>query len=273
MKNYSRLFEYAKPYLTYALSNAVFNLFYAFFNVLSILVFIPTLGILFGTQEAVTTAPTFEGIGSLKPFLEQQLNYYITQQALESDEVQALVAIVLISALIFFLKNIFRYLAAYALSFLRTGMVKDLQDKLYSTLIELPLGYTKSKRKGDLIARMTADVKEVEQSIISSFETISREPFTIVLVLVSMFVLSWQLTVFVMLFFPIAGFIIARVGKSLKAQSLKAQQETGVFLSFFEETLGKLLVIKSFTAEKALKSNFERSTSQLKKIMNRVIQR
>jgi ATP-binding cassette, subfamily B, bacterial MsbA len=273
MKNYKRLLRYAKPYFNFALANAAFNLVYALFNVLSILVFIPTLGILFGTQEPVSTAPTYDGIGSLKNYLEQQLNYFITIQSEQSDEVQALAAIVLLSALIFLLKNIFRYLAAYVLSFLRTGIVKDLQDQLYQKLIELPLSYTKSKRKGDLIARMTSDIKEVEQSIINSLETISREPFTIVLVLLSMFVLSWQLTLFVLLFFPVAGFIIARVGKSLKAQSLKAQQETGVFLSFFEETLGKLLVIKSFTAENAFKSKFEQSTKNLRGIMNRVIQR
>ncbi|MGA0154327.1 MAG: ABC transporter ATP-binding protein [Flavobacteriaceae bacterium] len=273
MKNYTRLLEYARPYLNFALANAVFNLLYALFNVLSILVFIPTLGILFGTQEPVYTAPTYSGIGSLKSYLEQQLNYFITTQSEQTDEVQALVAIVLLSALIFLLKNVFRYLAAYVLSFLRTGIVKDLQDQLYNKLVELPLSYTKSKRKGDLIARMTSDVKEVEQSIINSFETISREPFTIVLVMLSMFVLSWQLTLFVLLFFPVAGFIIARVGKSLKAQSLRAQQETGVFLSFFEETLGKLLVIKSFTAEQSFKRKFEHSTKKLSQIMNRVIQR
>ena len=112
--------------------------------------------------------------------------------------------------------------------------------------------------KGDLIARMTADVKEVEQSIINSFETLSREPFTILLVLASMLVLSWQLTLFVLLFFPVAGFIIARVGKTLKAQSLKAQQETGLLLSFFEETLGKLMVIKSFTAEPYFNQKFNK---------------
>jgi subfamily B ATP-binding cassette protein MsbA len=273
MENYKSLLRYAKPYLNFALANATFNVLYALFNVLSILVFIPTLGILFGTQEPVITAPTYDGIGSLKNYLEQQLNYFITTQSEQSDEVQALVAIVLLSALIFLLKNVFRYLAAYVLSFLRTGIVKDLQDQLYQKLMELPLSYTKSKRKGDLIARMTSDIKEVEQSIIHSLETITREPFTIVLVLLSMFVLSWQLTLFVLLFFPLAGFIIARVGKSLKAQSLKAQQETGVFLSFFEETLGKLLVIKSFTAENAFKSKFENSTKNLRGIMNRVIQR
>ena len=97
----------------------------------------------------------------MKSYLEQQLNYFITTQSEQSDEVQALVAIVLLSALIFLLKNVFRYLAAYVLSFLRTGIVKDLQDQLYNKLVELPLSYTKSKRKGDLIARMTSDVKEV----------------------------------------------------------------------------------------------------------------
>lgn len=273
MKEYKRLLGYANPYLGSAVANAVFNILYAVFNVLSILIFIPTLGILFGTQPRVTEPPQFQGIGSIKNFIEQQLNYFITARAEQSDEVGALLAIVLLSGIIFLLKNTFRYLAAYALSFLRTGMVKDLQDHLYRKLLALPLSFSKQKRKGDLIARMTADVKEVEQSIINSFETLSREPFTILLVLASMLVLSWQLTLFVLLFFPVAGFIIARVGKTLKAQSLKAQQETGLLLSFFEETLGKLMVIKSFTAEPYFNQKFNRSTSNLREIMNRVIQR
>ena len=128
-------------------------------------------------------------------------------------------------------------------------MVKDLQDKLYHKTVDLPIAFFSEKRKGDLLARMTSDVKEVENSIINSLEALVREPITIVIVLISMLLISAQLTLFVFLFLPVAGFLISAVGKRLKAQSLAAQKETGTFLSFLEETLSGLKVIKAFNAE------------------------
>lgn len=268
-----KIFSYALPYRKMAGLNVVFNLLYAVFNVMSILVFIPTLGILFGTEERVTERPTFSGMTDLKSYVLDNLSFFLTQKTEEEGPVSALVLICILSIGIFFMKNLFRYLAMYVLTFLRTGMVKDLQDHLYEKVLQLPLGYFSEQRKGDLMARMTADVKEVEISIINSLESLVREPITIVIVLFTMLSLSWELTLFVFLFLPVAGFLISAVGKRLKAQSLQAQREQGMFLSFLEETLGSLKVVKGFTAEAAFLAKFRESTSRFAGIMTSVLKR
>lgn len=271
--SFRQVLGYIRPYKKSAYANIGFNIGYALFNVLSILIFIPTLGILFGTQPDVDQMPLYEGIADLKPYLENRLNYELTRQAKNHGPTSALLIIVLLSAGIFFLKNLFRYFALYALASLRTGMVKDLQDDLYNKLVDLPIAFSTGKRKGDLLSRMTSDIKEIENAIINSLETLAREPLTIFFVIASMLALSWQLTLFVFLFLPIAGFIIARVGKSLKSKSLEAQKESGLFLSFLEESLGGLKIIKAFTAEKRMSLRFQDSTAKYRHTMNAVLRR
>jgi len=273
MNYFKKILRFAAPYRKYGFLNIFFNVLYSIFNVLSIIIFIPTLGILFGTQKKVEEVPVYEGLGNLKSYLEGSLNYFLTVKVENEGPLAALVFICIASMVIFFLKNLFRYAAMYVLAYLRTGMVKDIQDKLYLKTLDLPLGYFSEARKGDLLARMTSDVKEVESSIINSLEALSREPITIIIVLISMLAISAQLTLFVFIFLPIAGFLISIVGKKLKSQSLEAQKETGVFLSFIEETLGSLKIIKGFNAEERLSSKFAKSTSRFKKIMIAVLQR
>lgn len=274
MNNYfKKILRFAKPYKSYAYLNILFNILYSIFNVLSIIIFIPTLGILFETQEKVPVAPIYNGLGNLQAYLTDSLNYYLTVKVDQEGPVAALVFICITSIVIFFLKNAFRYAAMYVLAYLRTGMVKDIQDKLYFKTLNLPIGYFTETRKGDLLARMTSDVKEVEGSIINSLESLAREPITILIVLISMLAISPQLTLFVFIFLPIAGFLISIVGKHLKAQSLEAQKETGTFLSFLEETLGALKIIKGFNAEETLATKFTNSTFRFKKLMTTVLQR
>ncbi|WP_435622748.1 ABC transporter ATP-binding protein [Flagellimonas sp.] len=273
MNYFKKILQFAIPYRRYGVLNIFFNILYSIFNVLSIIIFIPTLGILFSTQEKVDKAPAYEGLGNLKAYLEGSLNHFLTVKVDNEGPLAALVFICIASIVIFFLKNLFRYAAMYVLAYLRTGMVKDIQDSLYLKTLDLPLGYFSEARKGDLLARMTSDVKEVENSIINSLEALAREPITIVIVLISMLAISAQLTLFVFIFLPIAGFLISIVGKRLKAQSLEAQKETGIFLSFIEETLGSLKIIKGFTAEEKLTKKFTDSTSRFKKIMIAVLQR
>ncbi len=270
---FRHILKYAGPYKQSAYANVLFNMGYALFNVLSILIFIPTLGILFGTQPEVTEAPIYEGISSLKGYVEGSLNYQLTKESNANGPIRALLIIVVLSAIIFFLKNLFRYLALYSLASLRTGMVKDLQNDLYDKLIDLPIAYSSEKRKGDLLSRMTSDIKEIESAIINSLETLAREPLTILFVVFSMLAISWQLTLFVFIFLPITGFIIARVGKTLKAKSLEAQKESGLFLSFLEESLGGLKMIKAFTAESSVKAKFNTSTHRYRSTMNAVLRR
>ena len=268
-----KLVRFAKPYKFYGMLNIISNVLYAFFNVLSIIIFIPTLGILFETQDKVYEKPVYEGFTSLIPYAKDSFYFFLTQKIDNEGPMAALIVICIASIVIFLFKNLFRYAAMYFLAFLRTGMVKDIQDSLYLKIVDLPISFFSEKRKGDLLARMTADVKEVEGSIINSLEGLVREPITIVIFLVSMLIVSVKLTLFVFLFLPIAGFIISAVGKRLKSQSLAAQKENGIFLSFLEETLGGLKVIKGFNAESKLTQKFTESTNRFKNIMTSVLHR
>ncbi len=268
-----KILSFLKAYKSYSWLNIIFNIFYAFFNVLSIIVFIPTLGILFSTQEKVVKQPVFSGMGNLRSYIEDNLNYFLTQKITIDGPVAALIFICILSVTIFFLKNLFRYLALYVLSYIRTGIIKNIQDALYEKTVSLPLAYFSEKRKGDLLSRMTTDVKEVEASFLNSLESLVREPLTILFVLIAMLNISPQLTLFVFILLPASGFIISYLGKKLKAQSHTAQKENGIFISLIEETLTGLRIIKAFNAETEVAQKFKTSTSRFKAIMTKVTHR
>lgn len=273
MNYFKKILVYAKPYIKYAYLNVLFNILYAIFNVLSVLGFIPVLGILFGKEEKITVKPVYNGISSLYDYISGSLNYKVTELMDAGGIDKALLFICILSFSLFFFKNLFRYLASFVLVFLRNGVVKDLRDHLYKKIVELPISYFSEKKKGDIIARMTSDVQEVEVSFLTSLETVVREPLTIVLTLISMFAISAKLTFFVFVLLPVSGFIISSVGKKLKANSLLAQQETGHFLSFIEETLTGLRVIKGFNAEDKIEKKFTDSTTKFQHLMNSVLHR
>lgn len=274
MNYFKQIIAYAKPYRKYAYLNVIFNILYAIFNVLSVLGFIPVLGILFGKDEPVNVKPVYTGISSIYEYVSGSLNYKVTELMDGNNGVdKALLFICILSFSLFFFKNLFRYLASFVLVFLRNGVVKDIRDSLYKKIVELPLSYFSEKKKGDIIARMTSDVQEVEVSFLTSLETIVREPLTIILTLISMFAISAKLTLFVFVLLPVSGFIISAVGKKLKANSVLAQQETGNFLSFIEETLTGLRVIKGFNAEEKIQKKFTDSTTKFRDLMTSVLHR
>jgi len=273
MRYFKDIIKYEKKYRKFTVLNILFNIFYAIFNVLSVLAFIPVLGILFGKEQKVTTQPNYEGITSIGSYLKESFYYFISQKMENDGEISTLLFICLLALTLFFLKNIFRYLASYVISFLRTGVVKDLRDTLYNKIVELPISYFTEKRKGDIIARMTADVQEVEVSIITSIETIVREPLTVIIAITIMFFMSVKLTLFVFVLLPVSGFIISSISKKLKANSAKAQKETGKFLSFIEETLTGLRVIKGFNAESVIKNKFNGSTTKFRDLTTSVFHR
>ena len=273
MNYFKKILKYAKPYLKYAYLNILFNILYALFNVLSVLGFIPVLGILFGKEEKVKIQPTYNGISSLYEYVSGSLNFKVTALMESGGIDKALLFICILSFSLFFFKNLFRYLASFVLVFLRNGIVKDLRDQLYKKIVRLPLSYFSEKKKGDIISRMTSDVQEVEISFLTSLETVVREPLTIILTLISMFAISAKLTLFVFILLPVSGFIISAVGKKLKANSLLAQQETGNFLSFIEETLTGLRVIKGFNAEEKIEKKFTDSTTKFRNLMTSVLHR
>ncbi|KRP27655.1 MAG: antibiotic ABC transporter ATP-binding protein [Cryomorphaceae bacterium BACL22 MAG-120619-bin32] len=273
MKHFKDILKYEKKYRKFTLLNTVFNVFYAIFNVLSVLAFIPVLSILFEKNEKVTKIPVYEGITTIGEYLKDSFYHFIAQKIANEGELKTLLFICLLTLSLFFFKNLFRYLASYSITFLRTGIVKDLRDKLYHKIIELPISYFTEKRKGDIIARMTADVQEVETSILTSIETIVREPLTVVIAIAIMFFMSVKLTLFVFILLPFSGFIISSISKKLKANSAKAQQETGTFLSFIEETLTGLRIIKSFNAENVIEKKFNISTQHFKNLITSVFHR
>ena len=273
MNHFKDILKYEKKYRKFTLLNILFNIFYAIFNVLSVLAFIPVLGILFETEKKITTQPEYTGISNIGSYLKESFYHFISQKIDDDGQIQTLLFICLLALSLFFLKNFFRYLASYVITFLRTGIVKDLRDKLYNKIVELPISYFTEKRKGDIIARMTADVQEVEVSILTSIETIVREPLTVVIAISIMLFMSVKLTLFVFILLPVSGFIISSISKKLKANSVKAQKETGTFLSFIEETLGGLRVIKGFNSERVIEKKFNDSTTIFKNLMTSVFHR
>ena len=273
MGYFKDILKYEKKYRKFTLLNILFNIFYAIFNVLSVLAFIPVLNILFATEKKAISKPIYEDITNIGSYLENSFNYFISQKIINDGEINVLFFICLLSLSLFFFKNLFRYLASYVITFLRTGIVKDLRDKLYNKIVELPISYFTEKRKGDIIARMTSDVQEVENSILTSIETIVREPLTVIISITIMLFMSLKLTLFVFILLPVSGFIISSISKKLKANSAKAQKETGNFLSFIEETLTGLRIIKSFNAESVIAKKFNNSTQNFRKLMTSVFHR
>ena len=273
MAYFKDILKYEKKYRKYTVLNILFNILYAVFNVLSVLAFIPVLGILFGTDKKITNKPTYEGITKIGDFLKESFYHLISQKIENTGEIDTLIFICLLALSLFFLKNLFRYLASYVITFLRTGIVKDLRDKLYNKIVELPISYFSEKRKGDIIARMTSDVQEVENSILTSVEVIVREPLTVIISITIMLFMSVKLTLFVFVLLPVSGFIISSISKKLKANSVKAQKETGNFLFFIEETLTGLRIIKGFNAERVIESKFNNSTLSFRKLMTSVFHR
>jgi subfamily B ATP-binding cassette protein MsbA len=273
MNYFKKIIRFAKPYKKYAFLNILFNILYAIFNVLSVLAFIPVLNILFKQENKIIAQPVYAGINSIGVYTKDSFYYFISQKIEHEGVTQVLLFICLTTFLLFFLKNLFRYLASYVLVFLRNGTVKDLRDSLYHKIVELPIAYFSERKKGDIIARMTADVQEVEVSFLTSLEAIVREPLTVVISLTMMLMISVKLTLFVFVLLPISGFIISAISKKLKANSLKAQKETGNFLSFIEETLTGLRVIKGFNAENTIENKFRKSTKKFRDLMTSVLHR
>lgn len=269
MDNYKKIFPYIKPYKRNAVLNIVFNVLYALFSSLSMLSLFPMLNILFGQQEAITVKPKLESVADFGSWLKDSLGYYATQFS-HNNPVGALFFVIVLIISLFFLKNVFNYLAMRHITVLRNGVLKDLRNVLFKKIIELPISFYSEKRKGDVMARMLGDVGEVQTSFFSIFELVVREPLTILFTIITMFYISVNLTLFVFIFIPISGFIISRIGKSLKGKSERAQMESGYFISILEETLSGLKVVKSYNAEDNFKTKFNNSVMRLLKLSNSI---
>ena len=214
MKSFLRIIAFARPYLGYALLNAISNFLLIFFSLASIGALIPALDMLFGQEKRV-----YEKVDLAfnKDAIQQFVYYHITQWIEQNDELTALAYICAIAAVLFFFKNLFRYLSLYFMAPLRNGIIHDIRVAIYRKCLELPVFYFTEKRKGDVIARASTDVKEIEWSILTSLEMVVREPLMIIGSLIILVAMSPQLTLFVFLVMPISGLIISVIGKSLDA--------------------------------------------------------
>lgn len=232
----------------------------------------PMLSVLFKQTAPLEQAPIWEGVSEIKTYVEAYLNYFVTQQSAQGEG-RALIFMVGLIIGMFFLKNLFGYLAMYFITFLRNGVLKDLRNALYDKSISLPLSYYSEKRKGDSLARITSDVLEIQHSFLSVLELVVREPLTILFTITAMLVMSPKLTAFVFIFLPLAGFLISLLGKSLKRQSDAVQKEQGQFLSILEESLGGLKIIKGFNAESVFGQKFKDSTQRFFDFSNKLLNR
>lgn len=272
MKSFKKILLFAIPYKHYAFLNIIFNALYALFSALSFVSLIPMLNVLFGQTPKVDTKPVYKGISHLKLFVTDSINYKIGK-TLENDPLVALIFAIALILVLFFLKNLFNYLAMFFITFLRNGILKDLRNSLYVKILSQPVSYFTEKKKGDTLARITSDVLEIQHSFLSIMELIVREPFTIIFTLAVMFSLNVKLSIFVLTFIPVSGIIISSIGKTLKKHSQNVQQEQGEFLSIVEESLGGLNIIKAFNAEGLFTSKFFRSTAQFFGFSNKLLNR
>lgn len=270
---FKKIFRFAEPYKKYMWLNIFFNILYALFSALSFVALIPMLTVMFGDEEKLYKKPVYQDIFSLKEYLMDYMNYYITVTS-ENSGLQYTLNVMIVAIIsLFLLKNVFNYCAMYFITFLRNGILKDIRNAMYKKSVELPLSYFSEKRKGDMISRMTSDVLEIQHSFLSILELLVREPLTILFTIILMFSISYELTLFVFIFIPLSGFIISKVGKSLKKNSDKAAKEQGFFLSIIDETLGGLKVIKGFNAEPSFENKFQDSTQRFFSLNNRILNR
>ncbi len=273
MKNYfNRIFRYTLPYKRFFLLNIFTNIFYALFGTLSMISLFPMLKVLFNQTESLTTAPIWAGIGDIGNYAEAYLNYFVTIKKAEGNN-DVLIFMVSIIIVTFLLKNLFNYLSMFFITFLKNGVIKDFRNEIYNKIVKLSMSYYSEKKKGDIVARISSDVLEIDNSFLSIFELIIKEPLMILFTLISMYIISPELTGFVIIFIPISAIFISVVGKSLKRQSLKVQKEQGLFISLVDETLNGLKIVKIFNAENAFSRKFTESTKRLYKFSNSVINR
>lgn len=272
MNYFTKVLKYGLGYTYYGVLNIVFNILYAIFSALAFVSFIPMLDVLFKQTKEVYIEPEYSGISNVREYLEDYFNYYISRQ-LETDISSTLILVVGIVIFFFLMKNLFNYLALYNITFVKNGLLKNLRGKLYSKVISMPISYFLNKKKGDLMSRITADILEIQTSYLSILELMVREPLTILFTLIVMFTISPELTLFVILFIPISGFIISIIGKKLRKDSKEVQQQQSNFLSMIDETISGQKVIKSFLSESFFNQKFDSINEMLYKFSNKVINR
>jgi len=268
VKKFIDILKYLKPYKGRIAINLVFNILNAAFSVVSFSAIVPFLKILFDSVEAEADPIAAVGSGIL-----DQLNAAFEQYIREEGPMEALFIFCIVIVVLFFVRNVFRYLALHQMAFLRNVAVRDLRRDIYQKLLRLPMAYYTDERKGQIMARFTNDVAEVEWSVMGALEALFRQPVMIVLYLITLLGISWELTLFVVIVLPITGLMIGRIGKSLKRTAKKGQEELGEVVTSLEETVGGIRIVKGFTAEDIFNRHFNKVNDQHFKLMVRLFRK
>ncbi|EFI48399.1 ABC transporter ATP-binding protein [Segatella oris] len=267
--------RFVPPYKKYLVWSVIFNILSAVLNIFSFMTLIPILQILFKTSDVkpVTKLITWDnvhGVESMVEMLTNNVNYYIQHFIVTTGEANTLLIIGILLAFMTMLKTAAYFLSSATIIPIRTGVVRDIRNQLYQKINALSLGFFSEERKGDIIARMSGDVQEIENSIMASLDMLFKNPILIISYFIALIVTSWQLTLFTIIFVPIFGWFMGFVGRKLKAQSIEAQGLWSDTMSQVEETLGGLRIIKAFCAEKLMNERFDKVNSNYRKNVMRV---
>ena len=277
MNDFIKLIKrFVPPYKKYVVLNIFFNILGALFSAVAFSFIIPVLEILFKTKDVVYTYMPVDFNGSMKGVkdaLSNNFYWYISDIANTHSGISVLIGLSVVLIIMTFFKVATTYLGSYYIIPVRTGVVRDIRKQMNDKVLTLPIGFFSNECKGDIIARMTGDVSEVENSVMSSLDMVSKNPILIIVYLTVMLVISWQLTLFVLIFLPIVGYIMGKVGKSLKRKSLEAQNMWGGLMSQMDEILSGLRIIKAFNAEEKIAKRFDDSSNEFREISNRIARR
>lgn len=266
--------RFLPPYKKYVVLAFIFNILTAILNVFSMATIIPILQVLFKINRNTFSFINWGTDGySFVDILLNNVNWYITQLIETQGNSFTLMALALFLIVATLLKTGTAYLGSYFLIPIRTGVVKDIRNQINNKILILPLGFFTEERKGDILSRISGDVNEVENSVMSSLDMLFKNPILILIYLTTMIILSWQLTVFVLVVLPIMGYVMGRVGRSLKKKSFTAQNKWGELMSQIEETLGGLRVIKAFGAESKISARFSNGNNEFRRMSNRIARR
>lgn len=281
MKDFLRILRrFVPPYKKYLVGNIVFNILSAILNLFSFALIIPILQILFKiNQDTYNYTPivwdwnNWEKLKEIPGLLKDNFFWFVSDLIERQGGSFTLIILGLFLVVMTFVKVATMYLAFYEMIPIRTGVVRDIRNQINKKITELPLGFFSEERKGDILARISGDVNEIEASVMSSLDMLFKNPILIVIYLIGMIVISWQLTLFVFILLPLAGYIMGQVGKKLKKKSLEAQQQWGALMSQIEETLGGLRIIKAFNAEAKIRNRFEQTNEMFRQTITRVYRR
>ena len=282
MRQFLKLFgKYIRPYRHYVTGGIIANILSALLNLLAFSLIMPILRILFGMDQTTPVYHALDGINWLRPsewsvaidYIVGNFNYYVYQLIQQYGPARTLLLLCIYLVVMTLIKVGVTYGGIYMLVPIRTGVVRDLRNEFNAKLLRLPISMISEERKGDLLARFSGDVAEIEYSIINLLESLIKNPILIIIYLVALFAISWELTLFVLIVLPIAGYVMGAVGKRLKRDSLEGQTQWGRLMSMVEETLSGLRIIKAFNAEQQISDRFTKANEQYRRTISQVYAR